>query len=151
MKKKIVSAVMAASLAVLTAFPVLAGNGVFTIKRSYTAGYQVPNSNFFFTGTLLKNSNQEWVYAEDSNIETLFVDGNGLNQLGNHWTCVFFGDLIISAEKKVYSGQRKRFDYFYGNYSMDADNIRLKISNGDSRFLYKTKGSFIAVKGDPNI
>lgn len=152
MKKKIVSVAMAASLAVLTAFPVLAGNGVFTSQRPYSAGYNGPNTNYFYTGELSKSSSHRWAFVEDKNTETYYYDEFFNRYNGSHKTSVYWGNIEVAAEVFVGFGQDVTISQLKkASFYTSPNKLRLKIRNGHPDGLqYKTSGTFLAVKGDPN-
>ncbi len=143
MIKKKVCAGIAAALALLSFPAALAVGNFTTVQRTYTAGYTTLNYNYFYTGTLSKPSTDRWETATDDNTETVFVDSNGNETTGSHWTKIYSGTTLVHSGDVVTSGATKNFAVptAYNNYT----TLRLRISNlAQNGEGYKTKGTFKA-------
>lgn len=143
---------MAGLIIMLFALPALAYDGTFTVTKTYSGGYTNLITNYFHTDSISKASSFEWYDVADDNTETYYVDNSGNNYHGKHYTRVCCGTVEITDEQTVYFGGTVHFSTFYGDYKATASPIRLRIRNGSpSGLKFKSCGSFIAVKGDPNI
>lgn len=148
MNKKITALLMAALFAVLFAFPA----GAETYSKSYNAGYIHLNYNYFHTGYLTKQPYYTWIEAKDKNTETKFVNSDGNESLGSHYTRVESGDYVLTSEQSVPSGYTITFNSFFSNYAQTKDPIRLRIRNGATEGQgYRTKGKFLASVSDGQI
>ena len=152
MKKKIIAILMATLFAVLVVFPASAEERSVPLDAPYTAGYTNLHYNYFHTTSLAKPYYYSWLTATDENIETYYVDGSGNEYTGKHYTRVCNGTTALTDEKTVYFGNTVNFtgsDFYYGNYLVDMNSIRLRIRNGSAIGLgYKTKGTFRATRSE---